>query len=79
MTKEVLPDGQLIEANTQHGTSFRNYLAAIGRVDLELRVARAVSVVPRLRVTAYPSLLDDSGLAPRPLTARPEIAVRWGF
>jgi hypothetical protein len=38
-----------------------------------------VSIVPRLRVTAFPSLLDDSGFAPRMLVARPEIAVRWGF
>jgi hypothetical protein len=33
----------------------------------------------RLRVTAFPSLLDDSGLAPRVLVARPEVAVRWRF
>jgi hypothetical protein len=79
VTKEVLPDGQLIEVNTRKGTSYRNYLAAIGRLDLELKVARTVSVVPRLRVTAYPALLDDSGLAPRLLMVRPEVAVRWEF
>lgn len=79
VTKEVLPNGQLIEANTDEGTSSRNYLAAAARFDVELRVAEQVSVVPRLRVTVFPALLDDSGLAPRLLVARPEIAVRWGF
>ena len=79
MTKEVLPDGQLTEVNTDTSTSFRNYLAATAGLDVEFRVAPHVSVVPRLRVTAFPSVLDDSGLAPRMLMARPEIAVRWGF
>jgi hypothetical protein len=79
VTKEVLPDGQLTEVNTNTSTSLRNYLAATARLDVEFRVAPHVSVVPRLRVTAFPSLLDDSGLAPRMLMGRPEIAVRWGF
>jgi hypothetical protein len=79
VTKEVLPDGQLTEADTNKSNSFRNYLAATARLDLEFRVAPHVSVVPRLAVTAFPSLLDDSGLAPRVLIARPEIAVRWRF
>jgi hypothetical protein len=79
VTKEVLPDGQLIEVNTNTSTSLRNYLAATARLDVEFRVTPHVSVVPRLRVMAFPSLLDDSGLAPGMLTARPEIAVRWGF
>lgn len=79
VTKEVLPDGQLIDAHTDRSASSRNYLVAAARLDLEIRVARQLSVVPRVRVTAFPSLLDDSGLAPRLLVARPEIAVRWGF
>ena len=79
VTKEVLPDGQLTEVNTRDNRSSRNYLAATAGVDLEFRVAARVSVVPRLRVTAFPSLLDDSGLAPRILTARPEVGVRWRF
>jgi len=79
VTKEVLPDGQLTEVETRGDTSFRNYLAATARLDVELRVASHVSVVPRLRVTVFPSMLDDSGLAPRMLLARPEIAVRWRF
>ena len=79
VTKEALPDGQLTEVNADKSTSRRNYLAASARFDVEFRVAPHVSVVPRLRVTAFPSLLDDSGLAPRMVMARPEIAVRWGF
>ena len=79
VTKEVLPDGQLTEVNTHETTSSWNYLAATARLDVEFRVASHVSVVPRLRVTAFPSLLDDSGSAPRVFMARPEIAVRWRF
>ena len=77
VTKEVLPDGQLIEVNTQKDTSSRNYIAAAARLDIEFKVAARVSIVPRLRVTVFPSLLDDSGLAPRMVVARPEVAVRW--
>ena len=79
VTNEVLPDGRLTEVNVTGGTSFRNYLAATAGLDAEFRIAPRVSVVPRLRVTAFPSFLDDSGMAPRPLIARPEIAVRWRF
>jgi hypothetical protein len=79
VTNEVLPGGQLIEANTMRSTSSRHYLAAVGRADVELRIGAHLSVVPRLRVTVFPSLLDDSGAAPRVLVARPEVAVRWGF
>ena len=79
VTKEVLPDVQRTEVNTHKSTSFRNYLAATARLDVDFRVAPHVAVVPRLRVTAFPSLLDDSGLAPRMLMVRPEIAVRWAF
>ena len=77
VTKEVLPDGRLIEVHTQQGTSSRNYMAAVGRVDVELKVAPRVSIVPRVRLTVFPSLLDDSGSAPRMVVARPEVAVRW--
>jgi hypothetical protein len=78
VTKEVLPDGQLTEANTDKRTSHWNSVAATTRLDVEFRVAPHVSVVPRLRITAFP-VFDDSGQAPPPLMARPEIAVRWGF
>ena len=64
MTTEVLPDRQRTEVNTHKSTSSRNYLAATARLDVEFKVAPHVSLVPRLRVTAFPSLLDDSGLAP---------------
>jgi hypothetical protein len=79
VTKEVLPDGQLSEVDTSKGTTLRNYLAAAARFDVELRVTPRLSVVPRLRVTAFPSLIDDSGLAPRMFVARPEFAARWRF
>ncbi len=79
VTHEVLPNGQRIAVNTDEGTSHRNYLAAVAGLDVEIAVASRVSVVPRLRVTVFPSLLDDSGLAPRVVVARPEIAVRWRF
>ena len=79
VTKEVLPDGQLTEVDSNESMSFRNYLAAAARLDVEFSVARDVSVVPRLRLTVYPSLLDDSGSSPRLIVARPELAVRWRF
>jgi len=79
VTKEVLPDGTLTEVNKRDDISDRNYLAAIARLDGEFRITSALSVVPRLRFTVFPSLLDDSGLAPRILMTRPEIAVRWRF
>ena len=79
VTKEVLPGGQLKEVNTDERTSFSNYLAATGGFDVDFMVTPHVSVVPRLRVTAFPSIFDDSGHAPRVLTARPEVAVRWVF
>lgn len=79
VTNEVLPDGRLTEVNSYRTTSSRNYLAAVTRVDVELKVAPAVSIVPRLRLAAFPALLDDSGFAPRMFVARPEIALRWRF
>ena len=77
VTKEVLPDGQLIQVDTRRDTSARNYLAGGARLDVEVKVTSRIGVVPRLRLTIFPSLLDDSGLAPRLVVARPEIAVRW--
>jgi hypothetical protein len=79
VTNEVLPDGQLIEVNTRKETSSRDYMAVATRLDVEFKVASRVSVVPRVRVTFFPSLLDDSGSAPRMVVARPEVAVRWRF
>lgn len=79
VTREVLPTGQLIDAHTDESASSRNYLAGNARIDVEVRVTERLAVVPRLRLTVYPALLDDSGLAPRLFVARPEIAVRWSF
>jgi hypothetical protein len=79
VTKEVLPDGQLIEVHARNESSSRNYLAAATRLDVELKVAARVSIVPRVRVTIFPSLIDDSGSAPRMVVGRPEVAVRWSF
>ncbi len=79
VTTELLPDGSRTEVDRYANTSWRNYLAAAARFDVECRISQRVFVVPRLRVTAFPSFIDDSGLAPRVLAARPEIGVRWDF
>jgi hypothetical protein len=79
ITREVQPDGRLIEVHVRKETSSRDYLAAATRLDVELAVTSRVSIVPRVRVTIFPSLFDDSGGAPRIVVARPEVAVRWRF
>ena len=76
---EVLPNGRRVEANAHRSTSSRNYSVGSTGFDAEVRVTPRVSVVPRVRVTVFPSLLDDSGSAPRMFTARPELAARWRF
>jgi hypothetical protein len=68
-----------MEVNTIDSSGSHSYLAGVGRVDLQIAVGSAVAVVPRLGMTVFPSLLDDSGSAPRMLVARPEIAMRWQF
>jgi hypothetical protein len=79
VTREVLPDGQLIEVNVQRDSTSRNYMAGATRLDVEYKVTPRLSIVPRVRITLFPALLDDSGAAPRIVVARPEVAVRWGF
>ena len=79
VTNEVLPDGSLVVVNTYNRTSTRNYLAAAAGVEVAVRITSRVSIVPRVLLTVFPSFLDDSGLAPRMLAARPEVAVRWAF
>lgn len=79
VTQEVVPGAPLTVVDTHSRTFSRDYLAAAGGIDLEFSVVRHVSLVPRLRVFAFPSLVDDSGLAPKMFTARPELGVRWRF
>lgn len=79
VTREVLPDGRLVEVDRYEQRSSRNYLAGVGGLDAAIRVSSHVAIVARLRVTAFPALLDDSGSAPRLLVAHPQIAVRWTF
>jgi hypothetical protein len=79
VTREVVREGELNEVNRFERTSWRNYLAATGRIDLEVRIGPQISLVPRLRVLVFPSFLDDSGLAPRIVVVRPEVAARWRF
>lgn len=79
-TSEVLANGSPVVVHTFDGHSTRNYAAGIAGVDITLKLSAHWSLVPRLRVTAFPfSFLDDSGLAPVPVVARPEIAARWTF
>jgi hypothetical protein len=78
-TNEVLPDGRLGEAHISNYATSDNYVAAVARLEGEFRVARKLSVVPRLRVRVCAPLLDDSHLAPQLVTARPEVAVRVRF
>jgi hypothetical protein len=79
LTNEVQPDGQLNAVDAHAINSSRDYAAGIGGLDAEFAIAPHVCVVPRVRATVFPSFLDDSGSAPRVLTARPEVAVRWRF
>lgn len=79
VTNELLAEGQRKEAEAIKRTTYRNYSMATAGLDAAFRIAPMISVVPRLRVTLYPSFFDDSGLAPKPLVARPELALRWRF
>ena len=79
VTREVVGEGELNEVNRFERTSWRNYLAATARIDLDVKIGPRISLVPRLRVVVFPSFLDDSGLAPRIVVARPEVAARWRF
>ncbi len=57
----------------------RDYFAGAARADCVITIARQLAVVPRLQLLVFPSLLDDSGFAPRTFVVRPEIAIRWRF
>lgn len=76
---EVLPDGTRQNVYDHSRTSSRDYTVAVTRLDFDVNVAGQLWVGPRLSLTMYPSLLDDSGDAPRGMMARPELAVRWRF
>ena len=56
VTKELLPGGQLIEVSSYQGSSSGDYLAAVVGLEGEFKVSPRVSVVPRLRITVFPSL-----------------------
>lgn len=79
MTNEILADGTAIAAPPSNTQSTRNYVAATGGLDLAVRVSAHISVRPRLRVLAFPNLLDDSGAAPKLVTVRPELGIGWAF
>ena len=71
-----------VDTEASHVTTYnttRDYLAAAARAEFEITIAHHVAVVPRLQLLVFPSLLDDSGFAPRAFVGRPEIAVRWRF
>jgi hypothetical protein len=76
---EVLPDGTLVEVHRQEGQSTRNYFAAVAGVEVTVRLSRHWAIVPRLRFTGFPNLMDESAHAPRHLVIRPQVAVRWTF
>ena len=71
--------GQLIEVSRYHASSSDDHVAGVARFDVEFKVSSSVSIVPRLLLMAFPSTFDDGGSAPRMVTARPEVVVRWGF
>lgn len=79
VTHEVVAGAPRAEVDVTRNAESHNYLVAAARLDVEFRVAPRVSVVPRVRLTLFPAFADDSSLAPRVLTARPEVAVRWQF
>jgi len=76
---EVLPDGTRQNVYSLSRASSRDYTVAVTRLDFDVKVAGQLWIGPRFSLTMYPSMLDDSGSAPRGLVARPELAVRWRF
>jgi hypothetical protein len=76
---EVLPDGTRQNVYALSRTTSRDYVVGIARIDADVRIAGPLWIGPRLSLTMYPSLLDESGLAPSGLVGRAELAVRWRF
>ena len=76
---EMLPDGTRRNIYAFARTYDRDYIAGITRLDADVKIAGPLWIGPRLSVTAYPSLLDESGHAPRGFVGRAELAMRWRF
>lgn len=79
VTSEVLPDGSLVDVDRQEGRSTRNYFAAVAGLEATVRLSRHLAIVPRIRLTGFPNLMDETPQAPRHLVVRPQLAVRWTF
>lgn len=79
VTHEVLADGRLVEVDRQEGRSTRNYLAVAAGLEAAVSLSPHLAIVPRIRVTGFPNLMDESTQAPRHLVVRPQLAVRWTF
>ena len=76
---EILPDGTRRNIYDVSRSSKRDYVAGITRLDADVRIVGPLWIGPRLSLTMYPSLWDESGLAPRGFVARAELAMRWRF
>jgi len=76
---EVLADGTRQNVSALSRTTSRDYLVAVTGLDFDVRVVGQLWVGPRFSLTMYPSLLDDSGSAPRGFVGRSALAVRWRF
>jgi hypothetical protein len=79
ITREVLPDGSLVDVHTQDSRSTRNYVVGVGGLEATVKLSQHLAVVPRVRFTLFPNLMDESTEAPRHLVVRPQVAVRWTF
>jgi hypothetical protein len=79
ITREVLTDGSLVEVHRQEERSTRNYFAAVAGLEATVRLSDHWSIVPRIRLTVFPNLADESVEAPRHFVVRPQLAVRWTF
>jgi hypothetical protein len=76
---EVLPDSTRQNVYAVSRTTSRDYVGGVTRLDADVRIAGHVWLGPRFTLTMYPTLLDESALAPRGFVGRAELAVRWRF
>ena len=80
VSKEVLPDGTLQVVNSYRYAGHDDHPAAVIGVDVDVRIARHLSIVPSLRVIGFPLAgLDDGGSGPTDFVGRPQVSVRWRF